>query len=248
MSDFCVNFPVNSPFITQTWLADAVVKQDENPNLVQSYFGSPLVTFRQCADGTAGQHYDLTTTPKCHYFWQVPKTEFATYKGSVADWFRREMTCNPTPLEITCWRCKEGKNLCNGNAFLVETWLSIPVMLSIEAGINVSADNTTQEDFTEWDFPSTLLPDTNSAATEDGVIYDIVGRAFTNGSHFIARYANSKNSHIFNYDGRKFHGFSQRDKNAKLASDLCGSNIPLPPGYHTIAVVYHLRGGMKAQQ
>ena len=158
------------------------------------------------------------------------------------------MTCNPTPLEITCWRCKEGKNLCNGNAFLVETWLSIPVMLSIEAGINVSADNTTEEDFTEWDFPSILLPDTNSAATEDGVIYDIVGCAFTNGSHFIARYVNSKNSRIFNYDGRKFRRFSQRDQKAKLTSHLCGSDIPLPPGYHTIAVVYHLCGGMKAQQ
>ncbi|KIM72099.1 hypothetical protein PILCRDRAFT_16454 [Piloderma croceum F 1598] len=100
-------------------------------------------------------------------------------------------------------------------------------MLSIEAGINVSANNTTQEDFTEWDFPSTLLPDTNSAATEDGR------------GHL---------RHCGVCIHQRLPFYCMRDKNAKLASDICGSNIPLPPGYHTIAVVYHLCGGMKAQQ
>ena len=217
---------------------------------VLSYFHTLHLTFRQCAGGGDGQHFDLTTKPKESFYWALNSDAsgsiFTAYKGKVAEWFRQQISSNPVPVQTTCWRCSGGKGTCNGAASFANIKLSIPIILIIEVGVLIHENNATQEDISQWEYPQTLLPDTNSAAKEDGLIYDIVGRAFTNGGHFIARY--TSNSRIFNYNGMQHDGFSQRDKKAKVSTHICGSDVPRPSGYHTNSVVYHLRGGAVAQQ
>ena len=73
--------------------------------------------------------------------------------------------------------------------------------LIIESGIHVDTDGATKKDVSEWNFPSTLLPSTNRAATEDGVIYDIVSHTFMNSSRFVARYTAPANSRVFDHNG-----------------------------------------------
>jgi hypothetical protein len=136
--------------------------------------------------------------------------------------------------------------VCNGAASMIKICLCIPVLLVIEMGVHIKTDGTTKEAISEWDFPLTLLLDTKAAAREDGVIYDIVGYAFTNGKHFIARYA-SPTSRVFDYNGMQHGGFCQRITKAKIPTHISGSNVPRPPAYYTNSVVYHLRGGTKAQ-
>jgi hypothetical protein len=229
-------------------LADAVLQQ-RNINSIPalSYFSSLELTLRQCAGGRDGEHFDLTKEPSPHFYWALQESMFSRCEGKVGEWFRQKVTPNPVPQQTTCWRCTDGMGMCNGAASMIKICLSIPVLLVIETGVHIEADGTTKEVISEWDFPLTLLPDTKAAAREDGVIYDIVGRAFTNGNHFIARYASPTTSRVFDYNSMQHGGFCQRIKKAKIPTHISGSNVPRPPAYHTNSVVYHLRGGAKAQ-
>lgn len=111
-------------------------------------------------------------------------------------------------------------------------------------------DDTESLNGESWDFPSRLLPRGKRAAGDHGLVYDMVGRGLYNPdtSHFIARYAAKENSAIFTYDGMRNNGHSVREKKATLESHLCGSSIEVPKGFRTHVAVYHLRGGLKAQE
>lgn len=157
------------------------------------------------------------------------------------------MLANPPSASHPCWRAKDGNVVCNGASTSVKVHFSIPVMLVIESGVHISADNKVEEDLSSWDYPATLRPDSKEMA-EEGVIYDIVGRVFASHNHFITRYSSPAGSAIFDYDDMTHHGFSHQVKKGKISTHLSGANVPAPSHFHTHAVVYHLRGGAKAQQ
>ncbi|EDR06399.1 uncharacterized protein LACBIDRAFT_328726 [Laccaria bicolor S238N-H82] len=71
----------------------------------------------------------------------------------------------------------------------------------------------------EWDFPSTLLPHTQSAANSHGLVYDLMGLALTNedGNHFIAQYASDNKKVIYMLFSMTYHS----DQFVKLKSNKC---------------------------
>ncbi|KAG2336149.1 hypothetical protein BDR05DRAFT_1015949 [Suillus weaverae] len=102
-----------------------------------------------------------------------------------------------------------------------------------------------------WHFPQTIRPLDGKAEERQGVVYDIVGRAFfcPGSSHFIARYA-TPDKRIYDYDGMKLGGYATVDRKAKINTHIAGTHrlISPPPRYNTCAVIYHLRGGTEAQR
>jgi hypothetical protein len=174
--------------------------------------------------------------------------EFKQCEGKVSKWFRQKMLANPPSTSHPCWKAVDGNVLCDGDSRSVQIHLSLPVMLVIESGSHISADGPSEDDLTQWNYPATLQPDTKTMADEDGVIYDLVGRAFTSGNHFITRFSAPNSSAIFDYNDMEHSGFSRQVKAAKISTHLSGNNVPAPPHFYTHAVIYHLRGGAKAQQ
>ena len=167
------------------------------------------------------------------------------------------ITANPIPTSLAaCWHSVDGLSMCvhkdtDVSAMLI--YLSISVFLVIEAGIHVTSSGLAQgpdgDDANgEWDFLARLFPLDLASATQDGLVYDIVGCTFSNGSHFISRYRQPRTSNIFDYDSMKHNGFSQRISREKLSQHLAGKDIPMPSGYRTHSVVYRLHGGLHAQQ
>lgn len=224
---------------------------------VRCYFSLWQLQLRICSESGKGssQHFNLTTSPiekVCH---ELPAAQFSAFNGKVSAWWEQFVGANPVPTETHCWRALNGEKLacahsqsssefCTLNTLV----LSIPVCLIIVSGIQVVNGTSVTEDHGEWDFPATLRPGDKSAEGEDGAIYDIVGRAFTSGDHFVARYRDKETSGVFHYDGMRHNGFSQRVAKGKTMTHLVGNKIPLPDGYRTTSVIYHLRGGARAQE
>ena len=104
------------------------------------------------------------------------------------------------------------------------------------------------EDHGEWDFLAILHLGDKAAEIDDGVVYDLIGRAFTDGSHFIAYFQDKETLGIFHYNGMQHNRFSQHIPKGKTKTHLAasGSEIPLPVGYQTYLVIYHLCGGARA--
>jgi hypothetical protein len=97
----------------------------------------------------------------------------------------------------------------------------------------------------QWNFPRRIRPLTAGAESMHGVVYDIVGRAFTNGGHFTATYT-PDSKRVYQYDDMHNGGCSVLDADARIDSHLAGK-IPPKSGWRTYAVIYHLRGGTYAQ-
>ncbi|KAJ7822729.1 hypothetical protein B0H14DRAFT_3146235 [Mycena olivaceomarginata] len=95
----------------------------------------------------------------------------------------------------------------------------------------------------QWNFPQSIRLSTAGAETMHGVVYDIVGRAFSDGNHFKATFTPDEQN-VYSYDDTD----SEHKGCAILRSDatLTGK-IPSKSGWRTYAVVYRLRGGMRAQ-
>jgi hypothetical protein len=191
------------------------------------------------------KHYQISH-PSTQVFWQLNGQDFKQFNGKVSKWFRHKMLANPPSTSHPCWRATEGDVLCDGHSRATKVHISLPVMLIIESGISISADGPSEDDLTRWNYPATLQPDTKEMADEYGVIYDIVGRAFSSSNHFITRF--SSQAAIFDYNDMQYSGSSRQVKKAKTSTHLSGDDVPTPFNFFTHAVVYHLRGGAKAQQ
>ena len=104
-----------------------------------------------------------------------------------------------------------------------------------------------------WDFPATLTPSTiaKNEAKNKGITYDLIGLGFFSESsmHFIARYADKETSQICTYDSMKNKGNAVSEPNAEIATHIAGQvHANIPPTYTPSLAIYHLRGGMEAQQ
>ncbi|KAF5371042.1 hypothetical protein D9757_010292 [Collybiopsis confluens] len=137
--------------------------------------------------------------------------------------------------------------------------LSITRKLQDVGGSTIHSVSAADQDVTNknpklWNYPRKLFPTKNKAAQGNGVVYEMIGRVFFNGSHFVARYVVSTNTAhkqraVFFYDGMKETGRAQREQGG-LDTLLDGISPPLPNGYgdyKTYAVIYWLKGGKNAQ-
>jgi hypothetical protein len=167
---------------------------------------------------------------------------YQNYQGDVERWFRELVLINKAPVDDPCWRNvdDDGAKLCSGMATALELFFGIPVMLILEIPSTWGRNHANQ-----WNFPRRIRPLTAGAESMHGVVYDIVGRAFTNGGHFTATYT-PDSKRVYQYDDMHNGGCSVLDADARIDSHLAGK-IPPKSGWRTYAVIYHLRGGTRAQ-
>ncbi|KAJ7753231.1 hypothetical protein B0H16DRAFT_1835398 [Mycena metata] len=162
------------------------------------------------------------------------------YGGDIQKWFRATVNVNRRPEKSpSCWRNVDdnGAATCSGPATVIPVIIGVPVMLILELP---SAWDGTLPD--QWDFPPHIRPLTAAVAENThGVVYDIVGRAFSNGAHFKANFT-LDGTNVYTYDDTKHGGCAILNQNAHLTG-----RIPSKSGWRTYAAVYRLRGGMQAQ-
>jgi hypothetical protein len=93
------------------------------------------------------------------------------------------------------------------------------------------------------------------AAEKSGLVYNMIGRIFGNGTHYKARFqtiaaAPPNQQGVYDYDGMLFQGVPKKLKQGTINSCLVGPDRKirdLPTGFATHAVVYLLAGGRNAQ-
>lgn len=221
---------------------DGILRQSFLDNTAPSYFKTLHIILKWCTGGSkVTNHFQVPTRFTQRSSLSLRQVDHHEFGGSIKKWLRNKFTVNQTPTPcMTCYRVREGKALCDGVCTEVEFYISLPVVLIFEFPDPESDD--------PWDFPVTLPPSTSKAVTDNGLVYDLVGRVLWSRleSHFITRYTVGGKG-IYGYDGRENSGYSMRVKGAKLETHLAGKDIDTPPGFVTHAVVYHLRGGHTAQ-
>ncbi|KAG1794446.1 uncharacterized protein HD556DRAFT_1308143 [Suillus plorans] len=81
-----------------------------------------------------------------------------------------------------------------------------------------------------WHFPQTIRPLDGKAEERQGVVYDIIGRAFFSPAshHFIAHYI-TPDKHIYDYDGMKLGGHATVDRKAKINTHVAGTHRLISP-------------------
>ena len=101
-----------------------------------------------------------------------------------------------------------------------------------------------------WDFPQTITPDSNEAAVEFEIIYDLIGFILVNtqGTHFIARYATHDRTKIYTYDSLRHNGYPIHSQEMHFDTHVAGKKPKLPKGFIIWEAIYFLRGGLKAQE
>lgn len=183
--------------------------------------------------------------PDTTFFFHLNDDIYHLHEGKVSLWLRNMISVDNDSNVVrspTCWRSQHGAG-CQHHSTSRRLWVHIPVMLVIEV--------TTESDHIEtpWDFPAHLYPITKEKGTGDGVVYDLVGRVLHSPAdmHFVARFVDHRSNKVVDYNDRSHTGWTSYIKNATVATHLAGAHIPLPQTYTTHAVVYHLRGGIEAQ-
>ncbi|KAJ6473065.1 hypothetical protein C8R45DRAFT_1163444 [Mycena sanguinolenta] len=214
--------------------------------LAESFFHSQVVYLRSCT-GAIGpglaKHVQIArrTSQQCVHVLQPYACK--KFKHSVQGWLKNEILVNKTPDTLAhCWRSRDSTHFCTGTAQTTSFYVALPAVLIFE--VNEVPEN-------DWDFTSTLqIPGSNMGDPE--IIYDIVGRAFYSRTkrHYIARYWDADQSAVFTYDGYETGGYSVRESGGKasMKTYLCGCHPDTPSTFITSAVIYHLRGGLDAQE
>ncbi|KAJ7166933.1 hypothetical protein C8R46DRAFT_899417, partial [Mycena filopes] len=222
------------------WL-DSIVSHshDREQNFARSYFQMNTVLFRTCTgDEQSPTHFHLRTSrpqPCVNLTGELART----YRGDVSKWFRDAVDIDRSPEKSpSCWRNvdNDGERTCVGAATVIPLVLGIPVMLILE--LPGAWDGILPN---QWNFPRQLRPLLTVGAETNGVVYDIVGRAFTNGGHFRADFT-PDGRNVYAYDDMQHGGYAVLDPSAQL-----DGLVPPTSGWRTYAVVYHLRGGTRAQ-
>jgi len=198
-----------------------------------------------------GPHIEIFHTPSRRRIHQVTASDNTKFKGSLKNYFEALISINNDPIPVSsCWRIKDGIPLCPGkrmdNRYLV---VSLPLLYSVEIGDERITCQDATKDLQIWDFPPTLMPDTDFSAENYGLIYDLVGLALRNleGNHFIARYASIDRGTIYTYNDMEHKGCPVEEPGAKFSTHMFGKNIHLPDGFVVYQVFHLLRGGAKAQ-
>ncbi|KAJ6457808.1 hypothetical protein C8R47DRAFT_1203316 [Mycena vitilis] len=234
---------VTDPYIFNPlfgWLEAIISHQhDREQNFARAYFQSYFVSLRTCpGDEQTRSHLHLRCLhPAFNY--NLTAELHGTYQGDVERWFRTIVRVDRDPERApVCWRNVDdnGASTCSGAATLLPLLLGIPVMLILEIPGEWGGNQPPQ-----WDFPKHIRPLTAGAETVHGVVYDIVGRAFSNGGHFKAVFT-PDGENTYSYDDTRHGGHSV----LTTKKDLIGKIAP-KSGWRTYAVVYRLRGGARAQ-
>ncbi|KAF5339687.1 hypothetical protein D9758_014895 [Tetrapyrgos nigripes] len=201
-----------------------------------------------CSEG----HYQVGHPRVTNSQWQEPAArDFNLFKGNIGNWF--ESLFNLSSLEVPqsfeeCWRhhTREGTNdpdiYCQGSCQKMEFVSWIPSVLIIRPGVSEEGKQP------DWDFPCAMYLDTKSSSKKSGAVYKLVGRMFSNGTHFrcITLIPTTGGKSVaFLYDGMEHNGYAQQLK-GKIA-DLLGGKTSLS-GYHTVCSFYSLEGGVNAQK
>jgi len=129
--------------------------------------------------------------------------------------------------------------------------VSIPVILGIEVGDETAGRNRHRGAKRQhWDFPETITPDSEEAAIEFNIIYDLVGFVLVNtqGTHFIARYATHDRTKIYTYDGMRHNGYPVHSLEMTFDTHMAGIKPKIPKGFIIWEAIYSLRGGLTAQE
>jgi len=200
-----------------------------------------------------GSHVEIVSTLHRLPFFQVQLSDYKKYRGLIAKVCdeRFSATKNPTP-NASCWRAKEGEVWCPGRRQDINHLVvSIPIVLAIEVGDETAGPNRrlgVERQY--WDFPATIIPDSQTNAKRFGVVYDLIGYILVSveGDHFIARYTSHDKKKVYTYDSMKHGGHPYEERNASLKTHITGRNVELPEGFVIWQAYYCLRGGLAAQR
>ncbi|KAJ7086352.1 hypothetical protein B0H15DRAFT_782057 [Mycena belliarum] len=222
------------------WLEGLLSRQQDRAySFARSYFHSHHILLRACSgDPQTPQHWQLKKL-KANLSFTLSLRDYQVYQGDVERWFRGMLLINRQPERLpTCWRRldDDGEKSCSGSATILQLVLGIPVMLILEIPGNEP---------NQWNFPPKIRPSTLGAECTHGVVYDLVGRAFTNGSHFKAHFTRD-GKHVYAYDDMQNEGAAMMVPNSRISTHLAGE-MQVQGGWRTYAVVYRLRGGSRAQ-
>ena len=226
-------------------------------SLPVGYFMTFCVSLHQCSGSldTGGYHTQITSTLQRMPFFQVQANDYKEHNGLISNVCEKRFTSSKVPtLAHSCWRVKEGKILCPGKRLdMQDMVVSIPIILAIEVGDeSVGLNHHLVSEHQNWDFPPTISPDSQKAAKNFGVIYDLVGFVLVNteGTHFTARYSSHNRKIIYTYDSLAHKGYPLEEQAASFQTHIVGPrpNIKLPKGFSIWQAYYHLRGGLKAQK
>ncbi|KAL1715944.1 hypothetical protein EV715DRAFT_293655 [Schizophyllum commune] len=242
-----------------SWLVRLLSRSSSMPDrphdvtsIQQLYFATSTIIWRDCQGDTAAnvpRHFRLTPNASLRYMLELPGAASASnYRGEIKRWFHDFMSVKKPEQDMCCWRQVGGKLLCNGQANIKDIVTSIPVVLIL---VFEGFDERKARFETQWDAPSELFPLTQALARSHEIVYDIVGRAYYDplNSHYWARLTPNGKA-VYHYDGMSDGGSSVLKENMTVTNDIAGK-ITVPAGYQgprPMSLVYHLRGGARAQR
>ncbi|KAG5645384.1 hypothetical protein DXG03_006337 [Asterophora parasitica] len=224
-----------------TWIAKLLRVESSLATFeARQFLETSLIDIYHCCDleNPEAAHVELSQTPRTsvveHWLRITQHGWDSPFKGDISlylqDYFSASKTAGRlVDNEYPCWRSSK---VCSGyRTDMRDLVLSIPVVLVIELERGDSA---------RWNIPLTVVPQTQSAANDHGVIYDLVGFALFSKGHFIAHYISGTDG-VYTHDGTTNGGRPIRNNQETLSSQS------LPEGYQVHAVFYRLRGGVNAQ-
>jgi PHD-finger len=241
----------------QVWLPTLARIEDRSKySRASGYFMTFMTDLQQCRGSpeSGGTHIQITNTLRREPFFQLQANHHLKFNGLISEACKDRFSSGkpfstPTTVDDACWRRSESNLFCSGTRREVRNIVvSLPVILTIEIGDECIG----QEDQQHWDFPPTINPEagSNGYKFQSGIIYDLVGYILINDerSHFTARYVSPNDmTTIYTYDSMRHNGYPIIEKGATFNTHMTGQEIVLPDGFTIWEAIYHLRGGLAAQ-
>lgn len=174
-------------------------------------------------------------------------SDMKRFSGKMERLLQSDISLDETPRR-SCWAHDvDGKAICHGKSMSTKLLLSVPIVLVCDL-----EDALIKKGNGKWDYPLSL--NLLCIETQEWV-YDLVGRVFYNGSHFITRFAGYFDGYgsevIFAYDGMQNGGQCIFLPSSTCATHFAGPDnqlVGITSGYQNVSVVYRLRGGYESQK
>ncbi|KAJ7576076.1 hypothetical protein C8J56DRAFT_1062520 [Mycena floridula] len=223
-----------------------------------TYFRSWKMVFNTCSgdeDFTPGgfpPHARVPKRLKSESVWNLgsdaTNSDVQKFKGNFQEYFAYHTYMLKHDAPQPCWyRLDQDSDLlCGGRSYRSDVYVSLPAVLSIEIGPALASSKPV----THWNFPKKITTREELSKDSHALTYDLMGRGFTNGSHYKGQYIGTmgpEQGKTFEYDGMKYNGHPIALLRAQsqihgLDSSLKGLQL----GYCTSHAVYHVRGGIPA--